>query len=559
MPVHSAEWTRSVGVRFGARPEWSNEPKEEARGWPVDGNWGPGCVVRRTGRGSWGGLQGVLEFWAQAGSLLRLPESMSQLPPTVSGSEETPPEEGATSQVEDSAANDLPRDRLGPTEKSLAVLAWPLIVSFTLRSGFAWVDRIYAANLEDVDAAQAAIGLTMPFEFLLIACWVGASNGLTSKLSAAMGAGRWGEIEQLKAASRRLVLGLAVLFVGIAAAIWYAEPYQSAGEAVARNFKIYAVVVLGGTALTGFWSILPDSIVKAHQDTKTMMWAGLASSILNVLLNTLFVFVFHWGIFGIALSTALGRLGGLGYAVLRANAHEAERLASNVGRSMERVAAPLRSLLRIAIPSGLAYVLLAVEGLAVNAVLERAPNPEPALAAWSIFDSALRFLAMPVIATGVAMLMLAARLHGQGRMGALRAELGKGLRLLLIYCAVFVAPVSLLGGPWLAGALLEEPQAQAFGALGMRFLSPAVLAVGVVFLMRSIFDALDRASLGLALSAVRSIGLMVPAILLGGALAPSLGFSPMAGYYSGLLVGAALGALITALGVRPLLRTGVAG
>jgi hypothetical protein len=33
---------------------------------------------------------------------------------------------------------------------------------------------------------------------------------------------------------------------------------------------------------------------------------------LNVVFNTIFTFVFHWGIFGIAFSTVLGRIGGAG-------------------------------------------------------------------------------------------------------------------------------------------------------------------------------------------------------------------------------------------------------
>ena len=67
-------------------------------------------------------------------------------------------------------------------------MAAPLVVSFWMRSLFTFVDTIYAATLGD--ASVAAIGLSLPFEFLMIAVWVGLSTGLTSRLVARDGRAR---------------------------------------------------------------------------------------------------------------------------------------------------------------------------------------------------------------------------------------------------------------------------------------------------------------------------------------------------------------------------------
>ena len=58
------------------------------------------------------------------------------------------------------------------TRRSDDVLAMaaPLVVSFWMRALFTFVDAIYAASVGD--AAVAAIGLSFPFEFLMIAIWV---------------------------------------------------------------------------------------------------------------------------------------------------------------------------------------------------------------------------------------------------------------------------------------------------------------------------------------------------------------------------------------------------
>ena len=163
------------------------------------------------------------------------------------------------------------------------------MVSFVLRAAFTWFDRAFAAALPNADVAQAAIGLAMPFEFLMIACWVGSSNALTSRLATAMGARQHGAVEQLKRASNRLIVALCGLFLAISAGIWFLTPQVGLEPEVAEQFRIYATIIVAGSAFTTFWSILPDSIVKAHRDTRTTMWAGIVSSVVNVVLNTVFV------------------------------------------------------------------------------------------------------------------------------------------------------------------------------------------------------------------------------------------------------------------------------
>ena len=139
------------------------------------------------------------------------------------------------------------------------------------------------------------------------------------------------------------------------------------------------------------------------------MWAGILSSLLNVALNTVFVFVFGLGIFGIAFSTVLGRLAGLVYALARAAHHERIRMSKAQDSVPGTYARPVRAIRAIALPGGAGFALLGLESLVINSILARSGDTTSTLAAWSIFDQATRLLAMPVIATGVAMLPLSAR------------------------------------------------------------------------------------------------------------------------------------------------------
>lgn len=437
---------------------------------------------------------------------------------------------------------------------SILRLTGPLIISFWLRSTFQWVDTFFAAELERLenlkglgDASIAAIGLALPFEFLSIACWVGTSNGLTAHLAAAMGAGEGQRIDQLKSAAWKIILVLAAAFVGLAAAIWAWTDVFISDPLLAQQFQIYAAIIVGGSALTSFWSILPDSIVKAHQDTRGTMWAGVLSGITNVILNAIFVFVFKWGIMGIAVSTVLGRIAGLAYAIHRANSHERQRTAGGKDQQPGIFERPVKAILGIAVPSSMTYLLMALESIAVLALISQLSADAittPLLAAWSIFDRTLRFLLMPAIACSVAFLPLAARYVGLNDVAAIRSEFKVAMRASYLYVLAFVLPLTILVGPWLANVLSDTPATRGYAAEGMPFLPLAVLAATPFFLSRSVFDGMKRPRPGLSASILRAFFFYLPALALGYFAAAWLNISPMLGICGGTIVALAAGSQV---------------
>src|SRR5262245_33352895 len=123
--------------------------------------------------------------------------------------------------------------RAPSADPSILRMAAPLVVSFWMRSLFTFVDTIYAATLGD--ASVAAIGLSLPFEFLMIAVWVGLSTGLTSRLSRAMGARQDAMIDQYLRASWRMVLAIVPPFALLGFACWPGATLFAPDAVVARQ------------------------------------------------------------------------------------------------------------------------------------------------------------------------------------------------------------------------------------------------------------------------------------------------------------------------------------
>jgi Na+-driven multidrug efflux pump len=428
-------------------------------------------------------------------------------------------------------------------------LAAPLILSFWMRSLFSLVDTVYAATVGD--SAVAAVGLSLPLEFLMIAFWVGISTGLTSTLSRAMGAGDEERMQELLAAARRMVQVLVPGFFLLGLAVYAAAPHLGLAPDVARQFGIYTSVLVAGSALSSFWSILPDSIVKAHHDTRATMWAGIWSNVINVALNTIFTFVFHWGVFGIALSTVIGRLGGLAYALRRAAALESARRARAMAAGWPDRAQPaMRAILSLAFPAAATYGLMAAESSLVNTLLATLDRPTEAIAAYAIYFRVLLLAVMPVMATGVALLPFAARRLGEGDLSGVRRGLREAGAAAALYALIVVAPALWLGAPAIARSMTQSPVTAGFTITALRLCPLAVLAMIPFILVRPAFEAMQRGRPGLAVAVLRYVVLTVPMAMAGAWVARRAGGSLFLGVLSGLIAATAMASAVFVVWIR---------
>jgi Na+-driven multidrug efflux pump len=421
---------------------------------------------------------------------------------------------------------------------SVLAMAAPLVVSFWMRAAVTLVDTVYASFLGD--SAVAAIGLTIPLEFLMVAAWVGLSTGLTSVLSSSMGSQRHATVEQYLQVGRRLVWIITPLFTIVGLAVWILAPRLGLEAATARSFQIYGAVLIGGSAFTTFWSIIPDSLIKAHQDTRSTMWAGIWSNLINLGLNTLFLFGFHWGMFGIALSTVLGRIGGLVYALIRAQQHETLRRSRVPDGPARPDPAPYRSVLRLALPSSLTFGLMAAESALINLLLASLRQATAAIAAYSIYSRVLLFALQPVIAASVALLPFAALRYGAGDCDGIRRALRELGVAAAVYSLAILGPLMLIIAPWLAQRLAESTTTAQYATFALRTVPLACLFGAPFLLCRPVFEAMQRWQPGLVMALVRYVVLTGPLAWLGLVSARGMAQPALFGLICGTLVAGAI-------------------
>ncbi|MEO0481011.1 MAG: MATE family efflux transporter [Planctomycetota bacterium] len=453
--------------------------------------------------------------------------------------------------------------------KPLLALAWPMIASFTTRFAFSLVDLVYArALLDEEPGAVAALGLYMPFATLYIAMWVGLSAGLTASLANAFGRRDAERIEASKVAVKRFLWVLAPITAILGGSLWFVIPAVGPSLGLEPElidaFRVYGTVMLVGMPILGFPSVLPDSIVKAHHDTKTTMYAGFAASLTNIALNTIFVFVFSWGLFGIAFATVLSRLSAYGYSAYRARILEAARQDSpdwkevrDTGYAPTRP--PLPDILRLAVPAALTYVLMFVELILINRNLLSAEDSTKAIEAYGIFHQVMNLALMPTIATAVALVPFLGRAAAEGRLRTIRKDIIQGVSLSTGIALLITVPAGLIFPAEIASFFAKSSSDE--GLLdspllldALAWLPVTVLASLPYLLFRPVFEALQRPSIGVRLTLIRFLALSWPLVFLSGFAADQLDISRIQAVIGALTIACVATSLLTATGSIAMLK-----
>ena len=189
--------------------------------------------------------------------------------------------------------------------KSLIYLTFPAAVSAMLNNAYRVIDQ-YAVQWLGVDAQAAIASCT----FVLIAFFAGYtifSSGAIALVARAVGGGNVKEQQRLigSALTASVVVGILILSASGIFALWTVKSLGLQGD-LARQAETYlrwhAVFCLPQAVMPTL-----DAIFIAFGRTKTVLFLQITASLLNFLLNPLFIYVLGFGIGGSALATGISQ------------------------------------------------------------------------------------------------------------------------------------------------------------------------------------------------------------------------------------------------------------
>ena len=376
----------------------------------------------------------------------------------------------------------------GEPRKILRQFALPMFISVIFQQLYNIADSIIVGNFAmHGEDALAAVGASYPITMIFMAIALGCNTGCAVVISQLFGAKRYRE--KKTAVSTTLLASLVISVVLTIFGLFFSRGMLkmiSTPENIFADADVYLKIYIGGFVFLFFYNVV-TGIFTSLGDSKTPLYFLIGSSVSNIILDYVFVAMFHWDVAGVAWATFVCQ----GIACVLALVTLQKRLKSiEVGEKAESFSWPmLKKVMAFAIPSILQQSFVSIGNIFVQNLINSFGSS--VIAGYSAAIKINTFAVTCFSTTGNAVSSFTAQNVGAGYYDRVKKGLKAGLLMgLIIGIPFFVS--GFFGGGILIKLFMKEQSTVALET-GIQFLK-IVAPFYFVIPMKLITDGLLRGS-----------------------------------------------------------------
>ena len=396
----------------------------------------------------------------------------------------------------------------GPVWKSIFMMAVPSVVIILVMIFYNLADMFFIAMLEDTSQV-AAISLVGPVFSVFAAVAPMVGNGGCTTIANAFGAKNLeeGKIYASLSIWFTIICGIlasALLLLAMNPMLEFLGTTTDAWESA----KEYYFVLVAGAVFILLGNTLA-MLVRAEGAVKESLIGNIMGTVINLVLDPVFILVFRMGAAGAALATVLGNVATTIYFFVYI-LHKANIITLDIRYALKRPAA-LGRILAIGLPNGIGSVLSGFASTFSNQLL--AGYGTSAIAAMAAAGKGTMIIDFLVMAVCMGCQPLLSYSYGAGDFARLK-EVMKKLLILLFGMGMTVMVLCLIFRQGLIGVFLKE---SVVADLGTEMLSVLILSsplIGIGYLITSYFQAINRPTEAIVISVLRQGALLIPALYL---------------------------------------------
>ncbi len=191
--------------------------------------------------------------------------------------------------------------------KQILLFTLPLMAGNLLQQLYNAVDGIVVGNFVG-ENALAAVGTCSPITMFFLSIAMGMSTGCSILISQLYGAKKYEDMRQAVSTGLILVgaIGLVLSVVGGFVAKWVLVNILNVGDAILADATAYFSIYCFGLIFQFVYNIV-SFVLRSLGDSSATLYFLLISSVTNIVLDLLFVGVFHWDVPGVAIATVIAQ------------------------------------------------------------------------------------------------------------------------------------------------------------------------------------------------------------------------------------------------------------
>ena len=350
----------------------------------------------------------------------------------------------------------------GTIWKQLVLFALPLLAGNVCQQLYNTVDSIVVGNFVGADALGAVTSVA-PAINTLVGLFMGMSSGASVVISQFFGARNNTQLR--KSVHTSIVTTTLLAFVFMLVGYYMTPPMlrfmktpDSITPLATTYLRIYFLGILGLMIYN-----MGSAILRAVGDSRRPLYFLILTSIMNVVLDLLFVIVFHLGVAGVAYATIISQfVSAILIMIVLFRSQECYSLRWN---EMKIDQSMLGRIVYIGLPAGLQMAITSFSNVFVQSYINN--FGAASTSGWGAYGRIDSFVILPMQSLALAATTFVGQNAGAGRIERIRTGIRTTLTL-AITCTLVVCIPEFIIAPHVISLFSRDPKVMYYGALFIR-------------------------------------------------------------------------------------------
>jgi putative MATE family efflux protein len=391
--------------------------------------------------------------------------------------------------------------------KALWTLAFPIMAGMGIHTLYTIVDMIFIGRLGG--DAIAAVAFNMPLFFLVLGLSFGVGSGVTASIARFIGAKD--KVNADNTAEHAVALGLIISTILTTLGLIYGEDLLQrlgATESVLPLSWDYLKVSLIGLPFMVF-STFFRSILSGEGDMKLPMAVAGLGTILNIILDPIFIFTLGYGVGGAAMASVISQLIVFLIFVYMLFVKEHAYIRFRMQDFSPSIFI-IKDIIRVGLPASMSMIIMAFGQLVFNLILVRFSTD--AVAAYQVGGRMEMVIFLPIMAIASALTTLVGMFFGAkeiekvkfiAKYGIIRSMMVTGVLSIILY----------IFAPLVVKNFTLDVDIQSIAVTYLRFICLIYPLIAIGMTVGRILQGLGKGLPMLVITSIRILALSAPLAL----------------------------------------------
>ena len=364
----------------------------------------------------------------------------------------------------------------------------PLLIGNVFQQLYSMVDTIIVGRFVGVEAL-AAVGSTGSMFFLVNGMILGLTSGFGVLVAQKFGAKD--EVAIKKAVASNIILTLVLTVFITIIALLVKNPLlrmMNTPDNIFNDASTYITIIFAGIITQALYN-MAAGILRALGDSKTPLYFLMVSSIVNVILDLVFIINFKMGVSGAAYATNIAQ--GFSAVLCLIYSYKKFQVLRLKKEDFKVELSYYTKHLKVGVPMGLQFSVTAVGIIIVQSAINVFGST--VIASYTASSKVLQLVMQPATSFGVTIANYSGQNLGAGRFDRIKSGM-KIMNKVSIITSLLAGLVLIFLGKYFVRLFIENPTAEIFTYSQLVFNYSAVffIPLGFIFVYRNVLQGMGE-------------------------------------------------------------------